>query len=104
MYTDFGKLADGICDDFPIVFFDASTDDDDDEEEEEEEDEDEARRAEEPRARARSPARAPFTAHIPGLRTTRVINTPRTPPCDACVVHGARTGAHTAPKVAIIMN
>ena len=98
MYTDFGKLADGVCDDFPVVFFDASTDDDD---EDEDEDEDDARRAEEPRARARSPTRAPFTAPIPGPRTTRVINDPRVVPRDASVGHIARTGAQTAPKVAV---
>ena len=99
MYTDFGKVADGDCDDFAVVFVDASTDDDEDDEDE---DEDAAtRRAEEPRARARSPTRAPFTAPIPARRTTRVITNPRVVPRDACVGHVARTGAHTAPKVAV---
>ena len=101
MYTDFGKVADGDCDDFAVVFVDASTDDDEEDEDDDEDEDAETRRAEEPRARARSPTRAPFTAPIPGPRTTRVINDPRVVPRDACVGHIARTGAPTAPKVAV---
>ena len=101
MYTDFGKVADGDFADFAVVFVDASTDDDEEEEDEDEDEDAETRRAEEPRARARSPTRAPFTAPIPGPRTTRVINDPRVVPRDASVGHIARTGAQTAPKVAV---